>query len=184
MDLELADEITYRLIGVSVHFKYFDTTITVNPYVHVKLSSSISCSDDNDSYFNIGFDLLDFIPTISFDIFDIKPKAKELGMKLKSIIADGEIFINSYSNLITITVNVYKRKFKNYGDSGSLIITIIIPPSSKRKVTYENKDVKNVQKAFAMGAAAVAGLILMKIIKGGIGGLVGGPAGAALGFAL
>ena len=182
---KLADKITKRLIGFSVNFKYFEQTIKVNPYVHVKLSSSVSCSDGNDSYFRICFNPLDFIPTISFNIFDIKPRAKELGMKLKSIIDNGEIFINSYANVIRITVNVFKNDWEDYKENGSVTISIYIPPDSNRDKTkkYNDEDAKKVQDAFAKGALAVGGILLFKIIKGGIGSLLGGPVGAAVGFA-
>lgn len=181
---ELADEITGRLIGVSVSFKYFEQTIFINPFVKVTLSRTIYSSSGNDSYFKIGFNPFEFIPNISFGIFDIKPRARELGIKLKPIIDDGEIFINSYENLIRITVNVYKSKWRNYEDSGSVAITIIIPPSSKREgKRFKNEDAQNVQKAFAIGALAVGGIILLKVIKGGIGAIVAGPVGAAIGFA-
>ncbi len=184
MDEDLADDITYRLIGVSVSFQCFDQTILINPFVKVTLSSSVYSSSGNDSYFKIGFNLFDFIPNISFNIFDIKPRARELGMKLKPIIEDGEIFINSYINVIKIVVNVFKSGNKRYGHSGSVIITIIIPPSSKREgKRFQNEDAKNVLKAFGMGALAVGGVILYKVIKGGIGAIVGGPVGAAIGFA-
>jgi hypothetical protein len=127
---------------------------------------------------------LNFLPTISLGIFDIKPRAKELGMKLTPIIDNGEIFINSYSNVIKIVVNVYKAKFRNYGDSGSVTIEIMIPPSSNREgKRFEDKEAHNVLKAFAMGALAVGGVILYKVAKGGIGAIVGGPVGAAIGFA-
>ena len=184
MNEELANEITYRLIDIDVSFQYFEQTILINEFVTVTLSRTVYSSSENDSYFKIGFNLLNYIPNLSFNIFDIRPRAKELGMKLAPIIDDGEIFINSYGDLIRITVNVYKRKWSNFGDSGSVVITIIIPPSSNREgKSLEDNDAKMVQKAFAMGALAVAGIILFKIIKGGIGAILGGPIGAAIGFA-
>jgi hypothetical protein len=184
MDEELGDEIVSRLIGVSVSFQYFEQTIYINPFVKVELSRTIYSSSGNDSYFKICFNPFDFIPNISFSIFDIKPRARELGMKLKPLIDDGEIFINSFRNLIRITVNVYKSKWGNYADSGSVAITIIIPPSSNREgKRFKNEDAQNVQKAFAMGALAIGGIILFKVIKGGIGAIVAGPVGAAIGFA-
>lgn len=184
MDKDLANEITYRLIGVNVNFKYFEQTILVNPFLRVTLSRSVYCSFGSDSYFKISFNPLNFLPTISLGIFDIKPRAKELGMKLTPIIDNGEIFINSYSNVIKIVVNVYKAKFGNYGDSGSVTIEIMIPPSSNREgKRFEDKEAQNVLKAFAMGALAVGGVILYKVAKGGIGAIVGGPVGAAIGFA-
>ena len=89
----------------------------------------------------IGFNLFDYIPNISSDIFDIKPRAKELGMKLKPLINDGEIFINAAGNYIRIAVNVYKSKMNNIEDSGSVIITIYIPPSSKREgKSFKDED--------------------------------------------
>ena len=184
MDTELADEITGRLIGVSVRFQYFEQTIFIYPFVKVTLSRAIYSSSGNDSYFKFGFNLFEYIPTISLGIFDIKPRAKELGIKLKPIIDDGEIFINSSGNLIRITVNVFKTRLRSYEDSGSIAITIFIPPSSKREgKRFKNEDAQNVQKAFAMGALAVGGVILYKVAKGGIGAIVGGPVGAAIGFA-
>ena len=132
----------------------------------------------------IGFNFFDFIPNISSDIFDIKPRAKELGMKLKPLINDGEIFINAAGNYIRIAVNVYKSKMNNIEDSGSVIITIYIPPSSKREgKSFKDEDAYKVKKAFSIGFKAVAGIILFKILKGGIGAIMGGPVGAAIGFA-
>ena len=39
------------------------------------------------------------------------------------------------------------------------------------------------KKAFSIDFKAVAGIILFKILKGGIGAIMGGPVGATIGFA-
>ena len=41
----------------------------------------------------------------------------------------------------------------------------------------------NIKKAFEIGATAVRWIILSKIIKGGIGAILGGPVVATIGFA-
>ena len=184
MDKELANDITSTLIGFSVSFKYFEESIMINPFVNVKLSRSLYYSNSEDSYCKIGFNLFDFIPDLSFNIFDIKPRAKELGMKLKPFINDGEIFINAFENFIRIAVNVYESKVNNIKDKGSVIITIFIPPSSKReRKSFNDEDANQVKKAFSMSCVAVGGIILFKVLKGGIGAIMGGPVGAAIGFA-
>ena len=105
-------------------------------------------------------------------------------MKLSPIINDGEIFVNSFKNLIKIVVNVYKSKLLDCKDTGSVIITIFILPSSSREgKKFENEDAQKIQKAFVMGALALGDIILFKIIKGGIGAILAGPIGAAIGFA-
>ncbi len=184
MDEEIANAITCTLIGISVSFKYFEESILINPFVNVKLSRSLYYSNSEDSYYKIGFNLFEFIPDFSFDIFDIKPRAKELGMKLKPFINDGEIFINAAENFIRIAVNVYKNKVNDIEDKGSVIITIFIPPSSKReRKSFNDEDANEVKKAFSMGCIAVGGIILFKVLKGGIGAIMAGPVGAAIGFA-
>ena len=184
MTTELADEITYRLIGYSVSFQYFGETIYIDPYVSVTLSGSVQRSSGNNSYFKIDYNPFNLFPTISFSIFDINPRARELGMKLLPIIEYGEIFVNTSLNSLRITVNVFKAKFIKCYNKFSVTITLFIPPRSNRQERISlGEDGKNVQKAFTMGALAVGGFLLFKLIKGGIGAVLGGPVGAAVGFA-
>ena len=192
MDCEVADEITRRLIGFSVSFKYFNQTIYINNYISVTLSSSISSSYYYDSYFKITFNPLDYLPIFNFNIFDINPRAKEFGMKLKGFIDEGEVFINSSLDRISIVVNVYKVVNSDCTDTGSVKITIILPENRNdpdncqnyaNEKTEEIEDANKIKKAFGIGALAVGGIILAKIIKGGIGAILGGPVGAAIGFA-
>ena len=43
---------------------------------------------------------------LSFDIFNIKQRAKEFGMKLKIFSEEGEVIVNSSYDRIKIIVNV------------------------------------------------------------------------------
>ena len=188
MDLDLAEEITYRLIGVSVTFSDYEETIYINPYIKVTLSTSTYMDINRDSYFKIGFNPfnpLGFLPTISFSIFSLNPRAKELGIKLKDIIDDGEICVESSLSYIAIKVCVFKSNYYYGRCRGSIKIIINLPPRNERKRSKKNydKDSDNVEKAFGLGACAIAGFLLFKIVKGGIGAILGGPVGAAVGFA-
>ena len=186
MESELAENIVYKLIGVSVNFSWEEGTIRVNPYLKVTFTKSIDISMNGDSYFKIGFNPLNFIPNISFDIFNINPRAKELGMKLIGLIDDGEICVNSSFTSLKIKVKVFKSNRKYGNCSESVIIEIIFPErrNNQKNRSYENnQDYANVKKAFTISALAVGGIILAKLIKGGIGAVVAGPVGAAIGFA-
>lgn len=196
MDCEVANEIISRLIGFSVNFKYFDQTIYITENISVTLSSSLSymCEGSSDSYFKIAFNPFDYLPNISFGIFDIKPRAKEFGMKLKGFIDEGEVFVNASFDTIKIAVNVYKVVGSDCTDTGSVTIAISLPNNGDGpyedeeeeeayEMTEERKDAENIKKAFGIGALAVGGIILAKVIKGGIGAILGGPVGAAIGFA-
>ena len=189
MSLKWADDIVYQAIGYSVTFRYIEETIYISDNIWVTLSSSF-CMDSGDSYFKIGFNPFDFLPTISFDIFDIKPTAREIGLKLKGIIEDGSVCINSSFDTITIGINIKQLKDEDYTFSGSIEITIKLPErrddeenEASEKNEQERRDLENLQKAFGIGALAVGAIVLGKIIKGGIGALVGGPIGAAIGLA-
>ena len=110
MDLYLAEKITDNLIGVSVSFSETNETIYYNSYLKITLSSSIYMNINGDSYYHIGFNLLDWVPTFSFDILKINFRAKELGIRLKDLIDDGEICVSSSNNYIVIKVCVFKGK--------------------------------------------------------------------------
>ena len=190
MNCKVANEITERLIGYSVSFRYFDTTIYINNYISITLSSSISYVSSSDSYFKITFNPFDYLPDFSFlNIFDIKPRAKQFGMKLKGFIDEGEVFVSSFLDTISIVVNVFKVVDSDCTDTGSVIITIHLPDNKNKPNNYayekteENEDANKIKEAFGIGALAVGGIILAKIIKGGIGAILGGPVGAAIGFA-
>ena len=189
MNYEWANDIVDRAIGYRVNFRYIGETISISNYIWVTLSESF-CMDSGDSYFKIGFDPWNFLPTISFDIFDIKPSAREIGLKLKGIIKEGSVCISSSFDRITIGINIDHLKDEDYTFSGSIVITIKLPErrdDEENEVYAENEkekeDLKNIQKAFGLGALAVGAIILGKIIKGGIGALVGSPIGAAIGLA-
>ena len=131
MNCEVANEIVDRLIGFSVNFTYFGQTIQITDNISVTYSSIISFSS-SDSYFKICFNPLDYLPNLSFSIFDIKPRAKEFGMKLKGFIDDGEVFVNSSFNAIKIVVNVYKVVYSSCTDTGSVTIKISLPDNRNR----------------------------------------------------
>ena len=111
---------------------------------------------------------MNFIPTISFSIFDIIPKAREIGLKLQGIIEDGEVIINTDFNRISIIINVYRANNRGFPFSGSIIITINMPGINnikyKRK-SYERdreekQDFQNIIKAIGIGVAAVGAVVL------------------------
>ena len=119
MNLYIASQIVYNMIGISVNFKYDQQTVYVNEYITVTISKSFYIEKEGDSYYKITFNLLlTFIPDFSSNIFDIRPRAKEFGIKLKGIIDDGEIIINSSLNTIKISDGVYK--------SGALLISVVL----------------------------------------------------------
>lgn len=135
---------------------------------------------------------MNFIPTISFSIFDIIPKAREIGLKLQGIIEDGEVIINTDFNRISIIINVYRAKNRHFFFSGSIIITINMPEINnikyKRK-SYERdreekQDFQNIIKAIGIGVAAVGAVVLTKMLCAGIGGLAAGPVGVVVGLAV
>ena len=193
MDFDLPEDIVYRLLGVSVSFDYFDQTLWVNPYTKVTLSNSTYMDLRSDSHFKIGFNLFNLFPNFSFDIFSINSRARELGMKLNGLIDDGEISVETSFNYIAIKVCVYKSSFRYANFKGSIKITIYLPPSNNnikdnyeynRHVTDEEFEARqNWKKACAGGMLAIGGFLLFKLIKGGIGFVVSGPVGAAVGFA-
>ena len=130
MSLYTASQIVYNMIGISVNFKYDEETVYVNEYITVTISKSFYIEKEGDSYYRITFNPLEnFIPDFSSNIFDVKPRAKEFGIKLKGIIDDGEIFVNSSLNYIKITVCVYKSggPFNFSGFKGSIVIKINFP---------------------------------------------------------
>ena len=65
MDLDLADIITNRILGVSVNFTTYEQTIPINQYTTVTLSSSTYIGLSGQSQYKIGFDPFKFIPTLS-----------------------------------------------------------------------------------------------------------------------
>ena len=185
MESELAEEIIDRLIGVSVNFSQNEGTIMVNPNLYVTFTTSIGIKMNGNSYFKIGFNPLNWLPNFSFGIFDISPKAKELGMKLTGLINEGEVCVNCSFNSLKIKVKVIESSGKYNYCSESVIIEIIFPErrNYQRNQSYEeNQDYINVKKAFGISALAVGAIILTKLIKGGIGAVMAGPVGAAIGF--
>ena len=183
MDLDLAEKITERLIGVSVTFSQRNQTIYYNPYLKITLSSSASMNINGDSYYQFGFDFFGWVPNLSFDIFSINFRAKELGIRLNGLIDDGEICVSSSYDYIVIKVCVFKGKGKYWSSNGSIMITIILPSNQLKESKKKNADVVKLEEAFSLGSKAVAAFLLFKIIKGGIGAIFGGPLGAAVGFA-
>ena len=195
----LGEEMTRRLIGYSITFTTLNQTIQINKYISVTLSESLSSSEGNNAYYKINFKYLE---DFSFPIPDrfsglgmsIDSRAEELGMRLGGLLEKGEVFINTYTNSIKLTVNVFKLRKKEDEINISLIIRIIIPPEEERekvfkrykqqvKEIYIDEDTNAIKKAFQVGATAVGAVILAKIIKGGIGAILAGPFGAIVGLA-
>ena len=51
MDEELAEEITYTLIGFSVSFEYFEQSIMINPFVNVITRSLYYSNEKHSNWF-------------------------------------------------------------------------------------------------------------------------------------
>ena len=188
-EFDVANLIVERLIGFKVCFEKYSQIIPINEYIKVILSGSVSMSTTGDSVFTFGFDKNSYIPDISFDIFNINPRAKELSMKIDDIVKKGKVVVNSEFNYVTIIVIVLESDYDNIDFSGTIGIQIEIPRgknysySPQYEYEYEEEKDKTVEKAFKIGALAVGAVLVGKIIKGGIGAIIGGPIGAAIGFA-
>ncbi len=110
-------------------------------------------------------------------------------MKIDHIVEDGEVFVSASFSKISIIVNVFKCSYNYCSSRGSIIISIDNIPNpgprlrEKKRRRGLNEDENNVLKAIGIGCLALAGFLLSKIAKGGIGGIIGGPVGAAVGFA-
>lgn len=195
----LANDIVENLLGYSVSFTYYEQIIEINKYAYVKFSKSTSIV--NDSYRNskckINHNLSSDIYNFSNDYFSIDDRAQQLAIKLKGIIDNGEVIVNPFSHLIGIQICIYKTSSDYVDFQGSVIIAIKFPSDNERKTQLEKsseysknkeeeqefKKVKTIIKDAAnLGKAAIAGVILFKLIKAGIGGLFAGPFGAAVGF--
>ena len=188
-EYDVANLIVGRLIGCKVCFKKYEEEIYVNEYITVILSENVSMSISGDSVFTIGFTKNSLIPDISFDIFNINPRAKELSMKIDDIVDKGKVVVNSDLSCVKIIVVVEESSYDGIDFSGTIGIKIEIPRwkdysySPQYEYDYEEEKDKTVENAFKIGALAVGAVLVGKIIKGGIGAIIGGPIGAAIGFA-
>ena len=189
MDINDAEEIVYRLIGVSVSFKFFGETIRINPYTTVHLSSSVNESFFPDSKYTIGFHLPNLIPIISFSKFDINPRARELGMKIEGLVEDGEVRVAAGPSYLLVVVNVYKIKFKYGSLKGSITIRIEYPPNPGPRLVEKsrrvglNEEENNVLEAIGKGVASFVGLLIFEWVKKGLAEIFTGRVGFAFGFA-
>ena len=182
--------IVYKLIGVSAKFTYYEQTIRVNRFTTVTVTSSIQYNVGRNSYFKIGFIFPNLIfPSLSFPMFDINLRAKELGIKISGIVKDGEVYISSSFSKISIIVNVFQCSYEYCSSRGSIIINIDDIPDPRPRLREKerrhewNEDENLVLEAIGKGALALGGFLLFKVVKAGIGAIMGGPVGAAIGFA-
>ena len=189
--IRFGGDVASQLLGYLVRFTYYKRSYDISPFVKVSLKKSVSYTS-SDSYFNINFK--DEIgPSYSFGQFNISSKAEKLGIKLKGLVDEGEIFINYDSESIEIAVNVTKIRYQEYDVDFSVIIEFdlykykkyleALQKQEEREKQKKNEDVEKLKKAIGAGAAAAGAIVIAKIIKGGIGALLGGPIGAAIGFA-
>ena len=191
--IKFGGDVASQLLGYSVRFTYFRRSYYISPFVKVSLKKSVSYTS-YDSYFKINF--TDAIgPSYSFGQFNVSSKAEKLGIKLKGLVDEGEIFINYYSESksIEIAVNVTKIRYLEYEVDFSVIIEFdlykykkyleALQEQEEKEKQKKNEDAEKIKKAIGAGVAVAGAIVIAKIIKGGIGALLGGPIGAAIGFA-
>ena len=184
---DVANLIIYRLLGVRVSFFWYEQEMKINPYTKIKLSATTSISTNGDSVFTFGF-VGPISQSFSYGIYSISPRAEQLAMKIDDIIQKGSIVVKSDFSRIGIIVCATECKGKYSNFTGSIGIIIDLPNNNQYRgqECYEYEQSRNidpeVRKAFGLGALALGGILLAKIIKGGIGAILGGPVGAAVGF--
>ena len=145
-EFDVANLIVKRLIGINVNFTYYSEIIYVNNYVTVGLSKHVSYSTSGDSEFRLGFDIGSYIPSISFDIFNINPRAEELSMKIDDIVEKGKVVVNSEFSYVKIIVVVEESSYDDISFSGTIGINIEIPRyrnySINPQYSYEKEEKK------------------------------------------
>lgn len=201
--MESPSEIASCILGISVKFTFFEQEIIINPYTRVKLVGSCVIQSNPDSQYRLivlepfGIKVPDFI--FQNGPFSINPRAYEIAMKLEGLVQDCDVSISCSSNSMKINICVFKTAMFRIPFRGTIIITIDIPPRRNdwtnkfhnynyKRICQEEeeytKDYSLALKALGLGATALCGFLLSKLIKGGIGLIVSGPVGAAIGFAV
>ena len=187
ISIDIANEFIYRLIKHNPNFKSFEEIEEMNDYVHLTAINTLyQIPESKDSYYKINPEELDDNSTSSF--LNIKPRAKEFGIKLKGLIESGEVSIYAKNVEILILVNIFKICNSNHETKGAIIINIVFPKERypprydliKLDEVYENAD--KITKAFKLGKVYAAAIILECIIKKGIKHILAGPISAAIGF--
>ena len=192
--LIVAEEIVKRLIGLigfDVTIKQFQKKIKIKKYVSVIVYQEVYESTDGNSYFRLGVSKCDinFSRNIYLDKFHISTKSEEFAMKINDVVQDGSVLVKAGNTYISIGVSVKKASYYNINFKGTILINIDLPGDEDREKfrdyvkNSKNQEAQEIQNAFEIGASAVAGIILAKIIKSGLGAIFGGPVGAAIGFA-
>ena len=188
MSIDIANKVIYRLIKYNPNFKSFEENKEINDFIRMTVINSLyRISESNDSYYKISPEEPQDI-TSSSSSFDISPRAKELGIKLKGLIDSGEVIIASCHVDIMIIVNIFKISNSSHETKGSIIINIVFPKQrypplhnqNKLSETFEIAD--KITKGFKLGNKFASAVILECIIKKGITYILAGPICAAIGF--
>ena len=191
MTIEIANEVIYRLIKYNPYFKSFEEFKEMNDYVHLTSSNSIYPLDQIElskhSYYKIKpeepEDILD-----SSSSFDISPRAKEFGIKLKGLIESGEVVIYANDPEMLIVINIFKICNYTNETKGSIIINIEFPKERYPPQDYNLKSDEvfeiagKITYGFKLGIKYAAAAILECVIKKGITYILAGPICAAIGF--
>ena len=188
-EINVAKEIVGRLVGFKVTYLKFEAKIPVNDYVTVfvtqdittDIGSSSSLLTCHVSSYKFGVSVNNY-----YDKFIFSTKAEELALKIKDIVEDGTMFVTAGYKEISIGLSVKKAFYKNNFFEGTIGIQINFPREKNREENcqyFEREKDQDVVKALQIGTSAVAGILVYKLIKGGLGALFAGPVGAAIGFA-
>lgn len=199
-----ASKIVQNLFGISFSFTNvnYDKEVTIyngNPKITAKLSSScgatISFGQNNGfiqvkngvivseqgtkvNLSSITSSLVGKLLNLSFE-----KMTATLTQKLKGAIVDGIVNFSFSPTQVQISATITKSK-GSWSCDGTVIITIKPGITTSSQPSYDPEAVqKAIITATEGGAIAIGAIILYKLVKGGAGFAVGGPAGALIGLA-
>ncbi len=123
-------------------------TVWIGDYVEISITESTTFYKTQDNYFSMNYDCnyniegnnLDFSNTYSGGSFFLNTRAKELGIKLKGLIKEGEIYISSSFEYISI--KIYMEEIENDDEENNMLIEINIHYPKKRN-DDEDEQKKN-----------------------------------------
>ena len=160
----------------------------MNDYANITALNKIyTIPEPKDSYYKINPEQFEDTSSSSSSL-DIKPRAKEFGIKLKGLVDSGEVNIYCFDVEMLIIVNVYKICNSNNETKRSILINIVFPkqrypPRFDQIKLYETFEIADkITKGFKIGIKFPTAIILEVIIKHGISWILVGPICAAIGF--
>lgn len=145
----------------------YSNTVWIGDYVKITVTESTSFYKTQDNYFSMNYDCnyniegnnLDFSHIYSDGYFFLNTRSKELGIKLKGLIKEGEIYINSSFEYISIKICV--EEIENDDEEYNMLIEINIYYLKKRN---DNEDEqKNIKKMMILIVP-----MLKKVLKLGV----------------